>query len=378
MMETKVPTLDEIADIELKDKVQVLIGGNHLADSSMPCENIRSQRHKSDLTTKVLTPYITARLLQGIELPIVTHGNGPQVGWSEKRSQYGVEQGFEPLALYMGVANTQAGIGLLLSRGFERHFRNNGHKLFVEMVQTSVEVDPYDTAFDHRTKEIGSWTNETELVEEYMKRFGWAYNERQGEDGLEWRRKVPSPKPLYLDPSSSRSIKRASEAGDLVIACGGGGIAFVRYNIKDPNMRDYMVTRGWITEDEAEKLRDGDQVDVDAVIDKDLTSVVLASDTKRQRTIIVTNEDAVYANYGKTNQERYEVLTVDEARKELEENPENFGESSMTPKFLSAIQSAEAGTEVIICALDNFYDALRGNAGTRVLPDSKTRFELEY
>ncbi len=262
----------------------------------------------------------------------VTHGNGPQVG--HLLAQIEEARGKAPSpSLDVLVAETQAQIGYLLQQSLQTELgrRENGRS--VATIVTQVLVDEDDPAFAEPTKPIGSIiSTETEAM---LKRArGWilARDARGG-----WRRVVPSPKPRQIVELAV--IRALLDAGHVVIAAGGGGVPVVR--------------------------RDGALVGVEAVIDKDLASAVLARELAAERLVLATDVDRIALHFGKPTQRFVDRMTVAEARKHLAEG--QFPPGSMGPKVEASIEFVEAGGgEAIVTSLGKIREALAGTAGTRI------------
>jgi carbamate kinase len=255
---------------------------------------------------------------------VVTHGNGPQVG-NELLRQERAADIVPPLPLYLAVAQTQAEIGAMIETELSAAAGRP-----VVCLLTHVHVDPDDPAFAEPTKPIGPFYDEAEAKALERDR-GWQLVE---DSGRGFRRVVPSPQPLEVVELDA--IKALVASGAITVACGGGGIPVVS--------------------------RDGRIKGVDAVIDKDRASALLAERLGAERLVILTEVPAVYRHYRKSNQEELRELRLAEAADLLEELPEG----SMRPKVESAIAFARAGGETLITSIDAFAEASDGRAGTRI------------
>jgi carbamate kinase len=255
---------------------------------------------------------------------VITHGNGPQVG-NELRRQERAADEVPPLPLYLAVAQTQAEIGSLIETELGPLA---GRPL--ACVLTHVVVAEDDPAFERPTKPVGPFYS-SEQARALEQDRGWNLVEEQGRG---WRRTVPSPAPLEIVERDQ--IRALLDSGSLPVACGGGGIPVVR--------------------------RDGRLHGVDAVIDKDRASALLAAALGADRLVILTDVGAVKRGFGTPDEEELRVLSVDEAARLLPE----LAEGSMRPKVEAAITVARAGGEAIITALERVEDALAGRAGTRI------------
>jgi carbamate kinase len=255
---------------------------------------------------------------------VITHGNGPQVGNELLRQERAADE-VPPLPLYLAVAQTQAEIGALI----ETELGPRAGRPVVCLL-THVVVAADDPAFERPTKPVGPFYS-TEQARTLEQERGWKLVEEQGRG---WRRTVPSPAPLEI--VEREQIRVLLDAGALPVACGGGGIPVVE--------------------------RDGRLHGIDAVIDKDRASALLAAALGADRLVILTDVGAVKRGYGTGNEEELRELSVDDAARLLPE----LAEGSMRPKVEAAITVARAGGEAIITALDHVEDALAGRAGTRV------------
>ena len=255
---------------------------------------------------------------------VITHGNGPQVGNELRRQELAADE-VPPLPLYLAVAQTQAEIGALIEAEL-----GPGAGRPVACLLTHVVVAEDDPAFQRPTKPIGPFYS-SEQAEALERERGWQLVEEQGRG---WRRVVPSPVPLEVVELAQ--IRALLDAGALPVACGGGGIPVVS--------------------------RNGRIHGVDAVIDKDRASALLAAGIGAERLLILTDVGAVKRGFGTPQEEELRDLSVEEAEALLPE----LAEGSMRPKVEAAVALAHAGGETIIAALDRVQDALAGRSGTRI------------
>ena len=264
---------------------------------------------------------------------VVTHGNGPQVGDAWRRSELAAAE-VEPLPLDLCVAETQGSIGYLLQQTLEDTLRRRHLRQPVATIVTQVLVSRDDPAFAHPTKPVGPVYSREE-ADERRTRLGWQMVE---EVGRGYRRVVASPHPQGI--VEFEAIRAAVERGTVVIACGGGGIP---------------------VELEQSRLRG-----VEAVIDKDRTSGLLATELGAELFLISTSVDEVYLHYGKHWQRPLGHVSVEEARRHLAEG--EFAPGSMGPKIEAAISYLEHGGRlVIITSPEKIRPALEGTAGTRIV-----------
>jgi carbamate kinase len=262
--------------------------------------------------------------LFGEDRLVITHGNGPQVGNELLRQERAADE-VPPLPLYLAVAQTQAEIGAMIEAELGPV---SGRPL--ACLLTHVVVAENDPAFTRPTKPVGPFYS-GEQAAELGRQRGWPLVEVPGRG---WRRAVPSPTPLEVVELAQ--IRALLDAGSVPVACGGGGIPVVR--------------------------RDGRFHGVDAVIDKDRASALLAAGLGAERLLILTDVGAVKRGFGTAKEEELRNLTAAEAEELAPELPEG----SMRPKVEAAAAMARAGGEAIITALERVSDALAGHAGTRV------------
>jgi carbamate kinase len=255
---------------------------------------------------------------------VITHGNGPQVGNELLRQERAAAEA-PPLPLWLAVAQTQAEIGALIAAELRAALEDRE----VACLLTHVTVAPDDPAFDRPTKPIGPFYS-AEQAELLARERGWAL---MSDANRGHRRVVPSPEPLEIVELDA--IRRLVEAGTITIACGGGGIPVAR--------------------------REGRLSGVDAVIDKDRASALLARELEAERLIILTEVPAVYRSFGDPDQEEIRELSRNDAEALLPQ----LSEGSMRPKIESALGFAG---ETLITSFDALADALAGTAGTRIRP----------
>ena len=266
---------------------------------------------------------------------VITHGNGPVVGNIFLRNDAGYEKyGITPMPLFVCGADSQGGLGYMIQQNLQNAMFLHGLDKQVATVVTQVLVDRDDPAFANPTKPIGPFYT-AEQAEQAAKEFGWTVREDAGRG---WRRVVPSPRPQRV--VEFEVIRGMLEAGVLVIACGGGGVPVARCE---------------------ENRIEG----IDAVIDKDLASELLAELIEADTLVIVTMVEKVYRNFGKPDQEALDRLSAEEARALLEAG--EFPEGSMGPKIESALLFlAAGGREVVITDPEHLTDAINGVAGTTI------------
>jgi carbamate kinase len=266
------------------------------------------------------------RPLLGEEL-VVTHGNGPQVGNELLRHERAADEA-PPLPLYLAVAQTQAEIGALI----ESELAPVAGRPVVCLL-THVVVAEDDPAFSRPTKPIGPFYDEAR-AQELERDRGWQVVHDAGRG---WRRVVPSPLPLEV--VELEAIRVLVGSGTIAVACGGGGIPAAR--------------------------RDGRLAGLDAVIDKDRASSLLARELGADRLVILTEVPAVYRRFGTEQQEELRELSVDDA----EELAEELEAGSMRPKVEASAEFVRVtGHEALITSPAALAEALSGQSGTRITP----------
>jgi carbamate kinase len=298
----------------------IALGGNALM---RPGERGTAAEQRANLreTCEALRP-----LLDDPEL-VITHGNGPQVGNELVRQERAAEE-VPPLPLYLAVAQTQAEIGALIVSELTAVAQRS-----VACLLTHVRVDEDDPAFQRPTKPIGPFYPE-EQAKRLERERGWVVTQDAGRG---WRRVVPSPAPLEIVELSA--VRTLLAAGTIAVACGGGGIP--------------VSTRN-------ERLSG-----VDAVIDKDRASSLLAIALGAERFVILTDVDAVYRGWGTEAQEEVRDLSSAEAETLLPQ----FAAGSIAPKVEAAAAFARTtGHDALITSATALGEALARNAGTVIRP----------
>lgn len=267
---------------------------------------------------------------------VITHGNGPAVGKVLMRQAL-AQSKVVPMSLDICVANTQGATAYILGQAFENALREVGNRRHVVGLVTQVEVDGNDPAFQRPTKPVGYFFTE-EQAKGLVQEMGWTMKEDAGRG---WRLVVPSPVPKHVCDISL--VEALMSRGTVVIAGGGGGVPVVR---------------------DARGVRKG----VEAVVDKDLTSALMANVLKIDDIMILTAVSRVAINFGKPDQRELDRVTVSEAKRYLAEG--HFPEGSMGPKVQAAIKFIEGGGKrAIIGHLDEALSALQGKSGTHIVAD---------
>ncbi len=262
---------------------------------------------------------------------IVTHGNGPQVGSLLLKNEL-TRSELPEMPLDVLVAMTEGSLGYVLQQNLLNHLRQRKIRRYVVTVVTQVLVDERDPAFRAPTKPIGPFL-EKEEAERRRDEHGWHIRE---DSGRGWRRLVASPKPIKV--VQRHMIKDACEAGHIVVSCGGGGVP-IRI------------------------LDDGRYGGVEAVIDKDLTSAVLASEVGADLLIILTAVPQVYLDFGKPTQRPIGAVTLEELERLRDEG--HFPDGSMGPKIEAVVQFLKAGgRRALITDAQSLPRAIEGRAGS--------------
>lgn len=264
----------------------------------------------------------------------ITHGNGPQIGNAMIRVEE-TRHLVPPLPLGIMVADLQGGMGYMIQQTMQNKLHAAGIKREVVTILTQVVVDKNDPSILNPTKFVGPMLKK-EDVDRAVKERGWVVKE---DPGRGYRRVVPSPVPLAI--VERETIKSMVEGGTILVCAGGGGIPVY----KDENGR-------W----------EG----VDAVIDKDLASAILARDIGAEELHILTAVEKVALNFRRENEVQLDEMTVSEANKYLEAG--QFPAGSMGPKIRAAINFIEAGGKVVwITSIEKMTEAIAGRTGTRIV-----------
>ncbi|MBP1925777.1 carbamate kinase [Sedimentibacter acidaminivorans] len=306
----------------MKKKIVLALGGNALGST------LKEQMDAVKYTSKAIADLIE----EGYDV-VVAHGNGPQVGMINNAfTEYGkVDSKFPYMPLSMCVAMSQAYIGYDLQNALREELLNRGIKKSVTSIITQVVVDEEDPAFERPTKPIGPFMTADEA--EVNRARGMVVVE---DSGRGYRRVVASPKPQ--DIVEIDTVKSLLEAGEIVIACGGGGIPVVR---------------------EGNHLKG-----VGAVIDKDFASSLMAQKLDADSFVVLTAVEKVAIKFGTPEQEWLSELTLDTAKKHIENK--EFAEGSMLPKVLAGLSfaSSKPGRKTLITSLEKAADGLAGKTGT--------------
>lgn len=301
-------------------KIVIALGGNALG---------KNPQEQHDLIEKTVKHVVD--LVEDGNQIVITHGNGPQVGMIYESMQK------EKMPFAESGAMSQGYIGYQLQQTLKDELNNRGIEKSVVTVVTQVEVDPKDNAFKNPTKPIGEFLTKEEATKR-SKKDKAVYKE---DSGRGYRKVVASPMPKKI--LELNTIEKLVNDGTIVIACGGGGIPVV-------------MTK-----------KDGYE-GIDAVIDKDRTSALLAKEINADELLILTAVDQVSLNFNKKNEEKLSKLSVSDARVAIRN--EEFGEGSMLPKIEAACYFAsKTGKKAIISSLEKARDAIDGKNGTLIYQD---------
>ncbi len=312
----------------MSKKALIAVGGNSLIRSGER-GTLEEQSKNASATAKSIVKMIKL----GWDV-VITHGNGPQAGAALLRSERAANEVYTH-TLDMCVATTQSEIGYILQKELEFELLKNGISKKVVVIPTMVLVDSKDPAFQNPTKPIGPFY-EKQVAEIKSKTLGWKVVE---DSSRGYRRVVASPEPLKV--LQLDVIKLVVDMGIITIALGGGGIP-VMFN------------------------KDGKIIGVEAVIDKDKSSALLANDLNVDLFVISTDADQAYLNYKKPNERGIRKADLDTIKKYYAEG--HFAPGSMGPKIESAIKFIEnGGNKAIITSYEYLTDALEEKAGTHIV-----------
>lgn len=307
----------------------IAIGGNAIQG---PKEKPTAEVMRKNLET---TASYLVEALDGMNV-VITHGNGPQVGNLLVQQDLAKEK-LPPLPLDLNDAYTQGMLGYLIVQALENQLAKKKIERKSVALVTQVVVDKEDPAFKNPTKPVGPFYS-AEEAEKLAREKGWKIKEDAGRG---YRRVVPSPQPL--DVVEKDLVKQLIEQGVITVTVGGGGIPVVR-------------------------KEDGTIEGVEAVIDKDRASSLLARILDVDIFVILTGVEKVYVNFGKPNQKALDRVTISEASKLMEEG--HFPAGSMGPKIESAIAFVKAtNRQCVITSLEKVSEALEGKGGTFIIPD---------
>jgi len=311
----------------LPKSILLTLGGNAI----LPARGTGTFDEQSAITRLTMQP-IAELIRDGVQV-VLSHGNGPIVGNILIRNEAARDQ-IPPMPLDVCGADSQGGIGYMMQQALENELRHVSVDRTVVTLVTQVVVDERDPAFRRPTKPIGPFYSQ-ERARTLAKEKGWTVVEDAGRG---WRRVVPSPRPLEVVEIAA--IRKLVADGVIAIAAGGGGIP---------------VARQW----------DGSLHGVEAVIDKDLASSLLARLLGCETLCIVTGVDKVALHYGKPDQRDLDCATAEELSRYAAEG--HFPSGSMGPKIQAAIEFVRGGgREVVITSPAKIREALQGEGGTRI------------
>lgn len=311
----------------MKEKIVIALGGNAI-QSDVP--TAQAQQQAIHETLDVLKPLF----LSDYQI-VLTHGNGPQIGNILIQQYAAASKKTPPMPLDVCGAMSQGMIGYWMQSEVNALLTRNHVNSTAVTVLTEVEVSQDDQAFKHPTKPIGPFYTKEEAEQIQKNEPGSHFKEDAGRG---YRKVVASPIPKSI--LEYDTIKSLIDAGNTVIACGGGGIPVIR---------------------------DGDDFKgVEGVIDKDFASSLLASMIEADTLMILTGVEYVYVNYQKPDEEKLSDVTVEELQKYIERG--DFAEGSMLPKIQAAIEfiKEDPNKRVIITNLEKAYEAVENNAGTHI------------
>ncbi|WP_159868810.1 MULTISPECIES: carbamate kinase family protein [unclassified Raoultella] len=314
----------------MKELVVVAIGGNSIIKDNAS----QSVEHQAEAVRAVADTVL--EMLASDYNIVLTHGNGPQVGLDLRRAEIAHEHEGLPLTpLANCVADTQGGIGYLIQQALNNRLAHRGEQKAVTVV-TQVEVDKNDPGFTHPTKPIGAFFSAAQRDALQLAHPDWRFVEDAGRG---YRRVVASPEPKRI--VEAEAIKTLTRQGFLVIGAGGGGIPVVR-------------------------SAGGDYQSVDAVIDKDLSTALLAREIDADVLVITTGVEKVCIHFGKANQQALGTVTLGEMTRYMQEG--HFPAGSMLPKIVASLAFlAHGGSRVIITTPERLPAALRGETGTHIV-----------
>lgn len=308
----------------MKKRIVIALGGNALG------ENLSEQM----IAVKETSKRIVELMRKGYEI-VLTHGNGPQVGLIiDCFDNYKIDHDMEVFPMSVCVSITQGYIGYDLQNVMRESLLDSGLDIPVSTVITQVVVDPNDLAFLKPTKPIGLFLTEEQAEKRRQKGEHIVEIDSRG-----YRQVVASPKPQHI--VESETIKTLLAAGQLVIACGGGGIPVI---------------------EQGNHLKG-----VEAVIDKDFSSAKLAKLIDADYFVILTAVEKVAINYGKENQKWLDSMNTKQAKKYIAQG--HFGQGSMLPKVEAALQvvSENPNCKTLITSLEKLTDGLNGLTGTTII-----------
>lgn len=309
-------------------RIVVAIGGNAL---------ISDAQHSSILDQNAAVARFAPRLVDLVEAGwslVITHGNGPQVGFILRRSELSLAE-VAPVPIDYAVGDTQGAVGHMFLTALRNELRQRRSAAPVVALVTQTTVDAKDPAFARPAKPVGAFFDE-DTAHRHAAAFGWTVGE---DSGRGWRRLVASPRPQAI--LELEQIRQLSDLGAVVVACGGGGVPVVHAD-------------------------DGSLSGVEAVIDKDHSSALLAVGLDAEVLAITTSVERAAVDFGRPTQRWIDQMTVVEARAWLASG--QFGAGSMAPKIEALASFAErgAGRTAVLSTIDRLPEAVSGRAGTTI------------
>ncbi len=309
-------------------RIVLAVGGNAL---------ITDKNHQSEADqyeqVKITCGHIAPLIEAGHEL-VISHGNGPQVGFILESSELAFQNKIlDRIPIDSADAQTQGSIGFYLVQNLRNILTEKNLSYEVAGIITQSLVDINDPAFNNPTKPIGSFYTQEE-AQALHKKNNWTVAEDAGRG---WRRVIPSPEPINI--IEKEIIKKLLKEKIIIIASGGGGIPVIK--------------------------KDNKLIGIEAVIDKDKASALLANEISADELIIATAVEKVYLNYKKSNQQELNKVNLKEIKKYLEAG--HFAKGSMLPKIQAVIKFLEnGGKKAIITSPEKLSEALAGKTGTHI------------
>jgi carbamate kinase len=316
--------------------IVVAIGGNAVS----PPDRIGNIADQFAATRLIAVP-LADLIMDGHRL-VITHGNGPQVGNVMRRVEIAAEHNVYPLPLDIVVADTEAGMGYMICQCLMNELASRGRPHVCTTIITTVRVDANDPAMASPTKPVGPYLT-PEQAQTHAREHGWTVKE---EPHRGWRRVVPSPRPEEI--VELEVIRNLVLEGQIVVAAGGGGIPVVR-------------------------RPDGQYRGLEAVIDKDFTSGLLAAALGADRLVILTGVDRVQRDFGRPTATPIDVMTPAEAERLMAQG--QFPAGSMAPKIQAAVDFVRScsnpAAEALITSCERAAEAFLGQTGTRIIREAR-------
>ncbi|MFH1653339.1 MAG: carbamate kinase [Pseudomonadota bacterium] len=307
----------------------IALGGNAISKPGM-----RGTISEQYYSTRETMHHVVKMISAGYKKILITHGNGPQIGSVILRSEMAAKVTYT-LPIDTCVADTQGGMGYMIQQVLSNCLRDKKIKKPVITLITQIEVDAHDDAFENPSKPIGKFYTKRQAME-LMAGKDWCMREDAGRG---WRRVIASPKPKKI--LEAESIKELFHKGHIVIAAGGGGIPVSLNRLKK-------------------------YYGVEAVIDKDLSSALLAHSIKADILLILTGVEYAYTSFGTKKQKALKNTNIAELKKLLKAG--EFAAGSMKPKIEACLNFLKhGGKKAIITSIPNIQKALKGKTGTHIV-----------